>query len=270
MPRVTLIHWKPEEARQRASALRAAGHTVSYRPFDPTVLRDIKQKPPAAVVIDLTRQPMQGRDVAIAIRHAKSTRLLPIVFVEGDPEKVERITRQVPDAVYTAWGRIRSGLKRAIARPPKDPVVPQSVLAGYSGTPLLKKLGIKPDSTLALVSAPRDFERTLGKLPSGVTVKRQARGRPDLTLWFVTSQKDLDRKLPSILPLTAEGGALWIVWPKKSSGVPSDLTQAAVRGAGLASGLVDFKVCAVDETWSGLKFVRRKKGVRSKELTANS
>lgn len=254
MPRLTLIHWKPEEARQRATALRALGYTVSYRPFEPKLLRDIKQKPPAAIVIDLTRQPMQGRDVAISVRHAKSTRLLPIVFVEGPAEKVERIKRQVPDAVYTTWGRIRSGLKRALARPPKDPIVPESVLAGYSGTPLPKKLGIKPDSTLTLIKAPPDFERTLGRLPDGVTLRRQARGTPDLTLWFVRSQKELTEDFAKVFPLT-EAGALWIVWPKQSSGVPSDLTQADVRRVGLASGLVDFKVCAVDETWSGLKFV---------------
>ena len=263
MPRVTLIHWKAEEARQRAAALRAAGYTVGYQPFDPNVFRDIKQKPPAAIVIDLTRQPMQGRDVAFEVRRAKSTRLLPVVFVEGDPEKVARIKRQVPDAVYTTWGRIRSGLKRAIAHPPKSPVVPDSVLAGYSGTPLPKKLGIKPDSVLTLVNAPKDFERTLGKLPQGVTVKRQAHSWPDLTLWFVTSLKNLDRKLPRILPMTEQGGALWIIWPKKSSGVTSDLTQADVRRVGLAAGLVDFKICAVDETWSGLKFVRRKQGGRT-------
>jgi CheY-like chemotaxis protein len=258
MSRLTLIHWKPEEARQRAAALRALGYTVSYRPVGPDFLRVIKQKPPSALVIDLTRQPMQGRDVAIAIRHAKSTRQLPIVFVEGPAEKVERIKRQVPDAVYTSWGRIRSGLKRAIARPPKDPVVPESVLAGYSGTPLPKKLGIKPASTLTLIKAPPDFERTLGRLPEGVTLKRQARGTPDLTLWFVRSQKDLTKDFAKVFPLT-EQGALWIIWPKQSSAIPSDLTQTDVRKVGLASGLVDFKVCAVDQTWSGLKFVRRKK-----------
>jgi CheY-like chemotaxis protein len=263
MPRVTLIHWKAEEARQKAAALRAAGHTVSYQPFDTKVLRNIKQKPPAAIVIDLTRQPMQGRDVAIAIRHAKGTRRLPIVFVEGDPEKVERIKRQVPDAVYTSWGRIRSGLKRAIARPPKDPVVPISVLAGYSGTPLPKKLGIKPDSTLTLVKAPPDFEMTLGRLPEGVTLKRQARGTPtpDLTLWFVRSQKELNKDFAKVFPLT-EHGALWIIWPKKASQLASDVSEPLVRERGLSSGLVDFKVCAVDETWSGLKFVRRKQGGR--------
>jgi len=259
MPKVTLIHWKPEEARQRARALRALGYAVGYRPFEPKVLRDIKQKPPAAIIIDLTRQPMQGRDVAIAIRHAKATRLLPIVFVEGDPEKVERIKHQVPEAVYTTWGRIRSGLKQALARPPKDPAVPDSVLAGYSGTPLPKKLGIKPDSTLTLIKAPPDFERTLGRLPEGVTLRRQARGSPDLTLWFVRSQKELAKDFAMVFPLTVRG-ALWIVWPKQSSRIQSDLTQADVRRVGLASGLVDFKVCAVDETWSGLKFVRRKQG----------
>ncbi|HSM17437.1 MAG TPA: hypothetical protein VK845_10650, partial [Gemmatimonadales bacterium] len=234
---------------------------VSYQAFDPQVLRDLKQEQPDALVIDLTRQPSMGRDVAFAIRHARSTRLLPIVFVEGDPEKVARIKRQVPDAVYTSWGRIRRGLHRAITRPPKAPVVPESVLAGYSGTPLLKKLGVKPDSTLTLLKAPPEFEKTLGCLPEGVAVKRQARGSPDLTLWFVRSQRELSKDFAKVFPLTAQG-ALWIVWPKRSSRMRSDLTQASVRETGLASGLVDFKVCAVDRTWSGLKFVRRKQGSR--------
>jgi hypothetical protein len=258
MPTIAFIHWKAEEAKSRVAALRAAGYTVSHKPFDPQVLRELKRKPPDALVIDLTRQPSMGRDVAIAMRHAKSTRHVPLVFVEGDPEKVARIKRQLPDAVYTSWGRIRGGIRRAIARPPMDPVVPESVLAGYSGTPLPKKLGIKPDSTLTLLKAPPGFEETLGQLPEGVAIKRQARGFPDLTLWFVRSRKDLTKDFAKVFPLT-ERGALWIIWPKQSSAIPSDLTQAGVREIGLASGLVDFKVCAVDETWSGLKFVRRKK-----------
>jgi len=259
MPKVALIHWNAEEAKGRVATLRAAGYTVSCRPLGPQLLRDLKQKPPDALVIDLARQPSMGRDVAIAMRHAKSTRYVPLVFVEGDPAKVERIRQQVPDAVHTTWRDIRRGLERAIANPPNDPVVPESVLAGYSGTPLPKKLGIKPGSTLILMAAPKGFERTLGPLPENVTVKREARGRPDLTLWFVTSKQGLSRRLSRILPLTEQGGALWIIWPKKASGRGSDLTQAEVRRLGLAAGLVDFKVCAVDQTWSGLKFVRRKK-----------
>jgi len=265
MPNVALIHTNTEEAKSRVATLRAAGYTVSYKPVGPQLLRDLKQKPPDALVIDLTRQPGMGRDVAIAMRHAKSTRYVPLVFVEGDPAKVARIRQQVPDAVHTTWPNIHRGLERAIANPPKNPLVPESVLAGYSGTPLPKKLGMKPGSTLVLLAAPQGFERTLGPLPDNVTVKRQARGRSDLTLWFVTSKKDLSSRLSRILPLTEQGGALWIIWPKKASGQRSDLTQAEVRRVGLAAGLVDFKVCAVDQTWSGLKFVRRKQGGRSKE-----
>ncbi len=261
MPNVALIHRNTEEAKSRVATLRAAGYTVSYEPVGPQLLRDLKQKPPDALVIDLTRQPSMGRDVAIAMRHAKSTRYVPLVFVEGDPAKVARIRQQVPDAVHTTWRNIRRGLERAIANPPNDPVVPESVLAGYSGTPLPKKLGIKPGSTLTLLKAPPDFEKTLGSLPGGVSLKRQARGTPDLTLWFVRSQKELDKDFAKVFSLT-EHGALWIIWPKKASGRRCDLTQAEVRQVGLAAGLVDFKVCAVDQTWSGLKFVRRKKEAR--------
>ncbi len=264
-PRIRLVHWNAEEAKPRVKALRAAGYTVSVAPFGPATMRELQAKPPDALVIDLTRLPMQGRDVAIMVRRAARTRRVPIVFAggEGEQAKLTRIRKDVPDAAFTPWSRIRSGLKQALANPPADPKVPASNLAGYSGTPLPKKLGIKPDSTLMLVTSPPGFEKTLGRLPDGVTLKRQARGggTPDLALWFVRSQKELDRDFAKVLPLT-KAGALWIIWPKKASGIASDLSERVVREGGLSRGLVDFKVCAVDQTWSGLKFVRRKEGRR--------
>ncbi|UCF69543.1 MAG: DUF3052 domain-containing protein [Acidobacteriota bacterium] len=130
-------------------------------------------------------------------------------------------------------------------------------MAGYSGTPLPKKLGIKPDSTVALLGAPRDFERTLGMLPEGVKLRRQARGRAERVLLFVSARAELARRFPAAVRAMADGGGLWIVWPKKSSGVSTDLSQTEVRGYGLARGLVDYKICAIDETWSGLLFARR-------------
>jgi hypothetical protein len=128
-------------------------------------------------------------------------------------------------------------------------------MAGYSGTPLVKKLGIKPATTLALLSAPDGFTRLLDGLPADVRVVRR-RAASDLTIWFVTTQRDLDRRISSVA--TSMGAGLWISWPKKASGRPTDLTENLVRDAGLACGLVDYKVCAIDETWSGLKFARRK------------
>jgi hypothetical protein len=257
MQRIRLIHWNVAEAEEKAAKLRLAGYGVEFEPLAPVVLRDLKRNPPAAVVIDLSRLPGQGRDVGLAIRHATATRGVPLVFVGGDSEKVGQIRQQLPDAVYTAWSRIRSALKRAIARPPTDPVVPDSVLAGYAGTPLPKKLGIKENSVVALIDAPHGFEQQIGALPTGVTFRSTVRGQSDLIIWFVKSSKDLSRRIARMAELTGQGG-MWLAWPKKASGMTTDLTQAVVRKLGLAAGLVDHKICAIDSTWSGLKFARRK------------
>ena len=193
----------------------------------------------------------------MSLRYSKSTRRVPLVFVGGDLKKVSQLKQQVPDATYTNWTGIHSSLKQAIASPPADPVVPDSVMAGYSGTPLPKKLGIKAGYVVALVGAPEGFERTLGALPEGVELRPGARGRPDLVIWFVNSQRDLRRRVKRLGELAGAGG-LWIAWRKRASGAATDLTQASVRKAGLAAGLVDYKVCAIDERWSGLRFTRRK------------
>lgn len=130
--------------------------------------------------------------------------------------------------------------------------------AGYSGTPLVRKLGIKEGSTLALLDAPRGFRRELVGMPRGVRVS-QALGAspPDLIVWFVMSGRALDVRMAGVS--RAMGAGLWVAWPKKASGVATDLTEDVVRAAGLANGLVDYKVCAVNATWSGLKFARRKR-----------
>jgi hypothetical protein len=128
---------------------------------------------------------------------------------------------------------------------------------GYSGVPLAKKLGIKPGLVVALIGAPDAFESTLGVLPEGVEVRRQTRGRRDLTIWFCRSRKELDRRIVRMTAF-AENAGLWIAWPKKASDKSTDLTQQTVRDVALAEGIVDFKICAIDATWSGLRFTQRK------------
>jgi hypothetical protein len=136
-------------------------------------------------------------------------------------------------------------------------------MAGYSGTPLPKKLGIKPGARLGLVGAPDDFAETLGDLPDGVSVERLARGtsRFDVIVCFARSSKELARDLPALPARLEPTGGLWIAWLKKSAqksgGLATDLTEAEVRARGLSTGLVDNKVCAIDDTWSGLRFVVR-------------
>jgi hypothetical protein len=129
--------------------------------------------------------------------------------------------------------------------------------AGYSETPLVRKLGIKPQARLALLAAPDGFDAVLGELPPGVEVRRRARGRHDVIVAFCRRRRELERGLPGWRAALDQAGGLWITWPKRASGVPTDLGEASVRELGLGAGLVDNKVCAIDATWSGLRFVYR-------------
>ena len=130
-------------------------------------------------------------------------------------------------------------------------------MAGYSGTPLVKKLGIKPGFDVAFVNAPEDFVKQLD-LPSDANVRSYSKARDlDFILVFVKSQKTLTTAFVQYSRKIRPNGMLWMSWPKKTSGVQTDLTENIVRDIGLAAGLVDVKVCAVDDVWSGLKFVYR-------------
>lgn len=130
-------------------------------------------------------------------------------------------------------------------------------MAGYSSTPLPKKLGIKEDSRLVFINAPKGFQEYLGPLPENAEVVKRLAKPLDLVLFFVTSERDLARDFAKLAGKLANNGMIWIAWPKKSSGVATDLSFDRVQRIGLDAGLVDVKICAIDETWSGLKFVIR-------------
>ncbi len=130
--------------------------------------------------------------------------------------------------------------------------------AGYSGTPLPRKLGIKPGQRIAFLDAPPAFAAALGELPAGVDPPRtRARGPLDLIVAFFTERRRLQQRLPRLIAALDPAGALWIAWPKRASGVATDVTEDVVRELGLAASVVDVKVCAIDATWSGLKLVIR-------------
>jgi CheY-like chemotaxis protein len=257
MSRVTLIHWNAAEAKERAHRLRAAGHAAQVLSAGSgEALRQFRENPPAAFVIDLSRLPSQGRAVGVFLRQQKATRHVPLIFVGGQAEKVESVRKLLPDAVYTEWSRIRSDLSRAIKRLPAKPVVP-GTMEGYSGSPLVKKLGIRSGSVV-LAGAPADFERSLVGLPEGVRLTRRLCAPASTILLFVRSQAELSKRFPAAARALADGGKLWLIWPKKTSRLAGDLGEAEVRAFGLAHKFVDYKICAVDENWSGLLFARRK------------
>ncbi len=266
MSKVWLVHWNAAEAAPKVARLRDAGFDAAHMlPQGSTPLRRaLREDPPAAIVIDLGRLPTQGRDVGLWVRQAKSTRHIPVLFVGGEPEKVAAVRAALPDAVYAPWAEVERALRRVLASPPEVTVVPRSIFDVYAGTPLVKKLGMRPDSQVLLVDPPPDFEQALGDLPAGVRLSLDPAGRPDLVIWFARSAEGLDAGLKRLLPLT-EGADLWIAWPKQASGLKRGLTQPGVRRAGLALGLVDFKIVSVDATWSALRFTRRKPAARRVE-----
>ncbi len=133
-------------------------------------------------------------------------------------------------------------------------------MAGYSGTPLAKKLGFKEGFCVGFVNPPRGFQEELGSLPGGVKISSAPLPKPlDLILFFADSQQTLKREFPKLAQKLETNGMLWIAWPKKASGIVTDLSDNSVRKMGLDSGLVDVKVCAINDIWSGLKFVYRLK-----------
>lgn len=129
-------------------------------------------------------------------------------------------------------------------------------VAGYPGTPLAKKLGIRDGCRVAVVAAPDGFAATL-ELPARCRLRTQARGRLDVVVFFVTRRAELARRFSVMQRGLEDDGGLWIAWPKRTSGVATDLGESSVRTIGLDHGLVDNKVAAIDDTWSGLRFVYR-------------
>ena len=130
--------------------------------------------------------------------------------------------------------------------------------AGYSGTPLIRKLGIEDEQRLAFLNAPDDFAATVGELPESAQLRAGARGKLDVIVLFVTRRAELGRRIEALGRSIHPDGGLWVAWPKRASGVETDMTEDVVRELALPLGLVDNKVCAIDDTWSGLRVVWRK------------
>lgn len=258
MSRVLLVHWNPDEARERARKLKALGHKVEILSTSQSCdQRKLRKFPPELFVIDLDRLPSQGREVAAYFRRQKATRSVPIVFVGGDSERVESARKLLPDAHFAEWKNVRATIASAKRRAVTDPVVPRTMDA-YSGSPLPKKLGIRENYSLALCNAPEEFERRLEPWPEGAEIVSDP-SHANVAVLFVASQAELARDLRPLRKLMPDKAALWVAWPKQSSGIRTDLNQTLVREFGLGEGLVDYKICAIDRTWSGLCFAKRAK-----------
>ena len=131
-------------------------------------------------------------------------------------------------------------------------------MAGYSGTPLPQKLGIKPGMTVVIINAPTNYRRLLGTIPEGVTFSGRLKADSDFVHVFIKTPRELEKLLSVLREKLPDTGTVWASWPKRSSGMPTDVTEDVVRAVALPLGFVDIKVCAIDETWSGLKLMVRR------------
>ena len=258
MARLHLVHWDPHEGRRHQRALEALGHEVTYLAGEtgPALGRALKSGAAELVVFDLSRRPSAAREIAMALRSRKTTRHTPLLFVNGEADKVAALRTLLPDAAYSTWARIKTAIPSAIRKAPAAPFVPPDAL--YSGRTLAQKLGVAAGERVAVVGAPPDFAATLGALPPKATLTAAYKPDVNRVVWFLRTQAELRLALARLSD-TLGAQVAWLAWPKKASGVRTDLDGNVVREAGLAVGLVDFKICSVDATWSGLAFKRRKR-----------
>jgi CheY-like chemotaxis protein len=255
MSRILLVHWNKEEAAERVRKLTKLGHEVTalWDSKDPS---QFKPKPPELFVIDLERIPSHGREVAGYFRRQKAVRNVPILFLGGDTEHIAKVRKLLPDTTFAQWKSVKSAIAKAIRNAPKVPVVP-GTMAGYSGTPLPKKLGVRESSRVVLVNSPERFERKLEPMPARVEIVDDP-SQTNVAILFVKSEAELIRDFRALANAFPQKVAFWIAWPKQASGSKTDLKEGIIREFGLASGWVDYKICAIDDTWSGLCFARKK------------
>ncbi len=251
VPRVRIVHWKASEAGPLLEACRAAGWQADYDPDEngAAVSRGLRETMPDAVAIDLSRRPSSGRDVAVWLRNQKRYRHLPIVFVNGAAEKTEAIRALLPDTTFTETERLAAVLK---AGPPAGTVVPPSMMERYSDRTVAEKLGIADSTRVGVMDPPDDYAAALGVLPEGAEV---VEGREQqVTLWFI---EDMDQLFRSLRRMRTMAGRtkLWIVWRKGSK---NGVTQNGIREAAIEAGLVDYKICALNDGRSGILFARKK------------
>jgi hypothetical protein len=256
--RVRLFTWNTNEAAALIESLKLAGHTIEYEEkWGASITRSLRESPPDAVVIDLTRLPSHGREVAIYLRGNKATRAVSIVFLDGGSEKVEAIRTVMPDAVFTSRESLAADLSAAVKNPVVNPVIPAQMMDRYAGRPAAQKLGIKTGMKVRVIDPPRDYQGVLGSLPENAMLVEDANQPAPVTLWFVEDPDSFRSRLRE-MARQAGGTKLWILWRKGRRRSEQAVNEQFLRECALAAGLVDYKVCSVNDTWSGLAFACRR------------
>jgi CheY-like chemotaxis protein len=256
MARIRLLHWRAAEAGKYLTALAAAGHSVQYgQDVDSASLREWRAQPPQAFVIDLSRLPARGREIAIALRQSPATRRVPLVFCDGAAEKVEETRAFLPDAIYCGFSKLRGALRQALSAPPAEAAVPLAMMQRYAARTTAQKLGIEVACIVSVIDPPRDYLAVLGDLPSGVEFTENELSPAAVVLCFVHDLSSLQARM-SELRSRARTGKLWFCW-RKGKSASGGVSDSSIRAIGISLGLVDYKICSLNQVWSGMLFALR-------------
>ncbi len=242
MPFVQVVHWKPAEAE------------CCPDPTGPAVTRLLRARLPDAIVIDLTRLPSHGRELGAWLREPKKTRHIPLVYVDGEADKVERIKSLLPDAVFTPRSRLLSALKSALRKGVQNAALPPLAIVRFRGRTAAQKIGIKPGMKVAVIDAVAGYEELPGALPDDIEFLKDPAKPLDVTLWFIHDFDGLMSALDRMRRL-APRTRMWMVWRK---GARRDITFHSIVAAGAEVGLALSKLCAVEAVWSAVWLVPRK------------
>ncbi len=259
-----LICWNEVDATARAKELQRHGYRVVADPpeSDGGMIQYFRELAPDAVVIDLDRLPSHGRELGRGLRASKSTCHLPLIFAGGLPAKVDLVRAALPDATFSAWDKdMAHAIERAIEQP-APPRLRSAEMPKETGPGVLeRKLDIKPQTHFVIVAAGRNddpwFIELLTSIPDDAVEQRRIDATTTLALYPVATRRELMRAFEQARTALPPKASLWIVHPKQTSPLAADFNQDDVREAGLANGFVDYKVCAVNNDWSALKFARR-------------
>lgn len=258
MPRVRLLHWNSQEAERHIAILQRSHHSVEYdEQFRPALMKCWRESPPGAFVIDLSRLPSQGREIAVALRQSPRTRKVPIVFCGGAEEKVSAVRSVLPDAAYCSVETLAATLRKTLLEPPADPVKPALMMERYKDRTAAQKLGIAPSSVVALIDPPSHALKILGQLPPDVEIVEEWTPQVSVMLCFLHHPHSVAATLTEVRQRASES-KLWMLWRKGGSAARGDVTEGIVREYALKLGLVDYKICSVDSVWTAMLFARKK------------
>lgn len=252
MPRVLLLNSEGAEAKRLMEELRSGGYTVDCRRNVGSV-RALRESPPHAFVIDLARLPSHGRHFAMWIRSVESIRSIPVVFVDGDPARVEKLRTELPDAIYTSRAKLTGALRKA--RPLANPAL------GYGNRTTAQKLGIKNGARVAVIDAPAGYAKLVGPLPPGASLEEEPDEALAGALWFVRDPEMYLAGLPRMRKLAAAKSRLCVIYPKQQAARKNSdagINLLLIREAAEAVGLAAYKTCSVDKTWSAILFTLKK------------